>query len=143
MRLNVIDIIFIVLSILICIFSFSRGFLKRIRSVIAGLVAGIAAYFVFQYLKQFKFTKNYYIGIILLIVFIIIFILIKWLVSTLSKDVKEMPVIGAADRMLGLLTGIVQAGVIIIISSLIINTFSKEYAASSFIVSHIVHFFNI
>ena len=88
MRLNVIDIIFIVLSILICIFSFSRGFLKRIRSVIAGLVAGIAAYFVFQYLKQFKFTKNYYIGIILLIVFIISSIIInkKMAPSAVNSD---------------------------------------------------------
>ena len=143
MTMNVTDIIFIVIGILICIYSFHQGFLKRIRSFIAAAVAGIADYFVFQYLKQFKFTKNYYIGIILLICFIILFLVVKWIISTIAKDVKETPIIGTADRLFGLLIGIIQSAILIVIVSLIIYTVSKEYALSSVVISYIVKFLKV
>lgn len=140
MSYHYIDIIFAVAALLICIYSFARGFLKRLSSLIAAIVCAVAIYFIFSYLKQFHFQNEIYRYVIVFIIFILIFLCVKLLVVKLAKNIKDTPVIGWTDKLLGLITGMLQSGIYITIASVILYYTARESAVKSVIVSFVMKY---
>lgn len=138
MSYTIIDIVFAAFTVFILTYSFFMGFIKRMSWALSNICAFVFSYVCVHYFGEYlKFAEKLNDFILFVIIFLISFVLFKLMFKKLSKSLKDKAILGTADRLLGLLVGVLQAAVIILISSFVILTFFKDVAKDSIVINFV------
>lgn len=129
-KMNYIDLILILLLLFAAINGFRRGLISEIASL-AALVLGVWGAIEFSYITSEFLTEsmgweiNHLNLISFVITFIVIVILVHLVASSLSKLV-EAAMLGWANRITGLVFGVVKTAFILSILLLIFNKIDED-----------------
>ena len=135
MSFHILDIIFAIIALIICVYSLIQGFIKRISGAIATVAGFLVSYFSYQQVYNYlKLTENLYKYVIFITIFIVCFIVIKLILKKFSNSISDTAFIGTLNRLLALLLGILESGVIICLISIISLLINKEFALQSLVV---------
>ena len=139
MSYNIIDIVLVATTVFILTYSFFKGFIKRMSWSLATVGSLIISSIFSKYANDyFKFTDTTNKIIVFIVLLVVSFILLKLLLNIVSKKLKDRPLLGTADRLLGLAIGALQSGAIVFIASILAFYLLNKYSADSIIVNAIV-----
>ncbi len=143
MNFQIIDFILCGIFLAICVYSTARGFLKRFRALISTVLAFTAMYFGIPYLFQYiKFTNSLYYAVVIFFAFVLLCTVFRFAVNGIARKAADTVLMGAADKLLGLITGIVEGIIIILILAFILYLYNKDVAKQSFIINNISGLFS-
>ena len=144
MSFSIIDIIFAALAVFILTYSFYKGFVKRISWALSSVCAFAVSFIVINYFGEYiSFIKKYNRLLVFAVIFLLSLIIFNFFFKKISKSLKDKAILGTADRLLGLLVGILQTAVIIVILSFAVFTLFKDYAKDSLIINFVISIFNL
>lgn len=146
MSFQIIDYIFIGIIIAFSVFSFFSGFVKRMNSTIAAVCALIVAYLTYQPVYQkaqefFSFNEKSYRFLLFALICVLVFIVLRVFLQFLNRKINDLLITGTLNRILGLLVGLLQSGIIVTITSFLIYFVSRSYAMQSVIIRFIIQQF--
>lgn len=120
------DLIVVAVIVLSALFAFMRGFLREILSIGAWILAGIAAWFGWPLLapivRQHVDHELAVVAISAAAIFLAVLIVVTIISHVLTTRVRESS-LGALDRSLGLLFGLVRGALIVCVTLMITDQF--------------------
>jgi membrane protein required for colicin V production len=120
------DIIVVTIIGLSALFGFIRGFLREVLSIGAWILAGLATYFGLPYLRPFalKYISHELIADVAtgIAIFLVVLVVASVISHVITRSVRESS-LGALDRSLGILFGLVRGAVIVSVALLIVDNF--------------------
>ena len=100
-------------------------------------------YFGIPYLFQYiKFTNSLYYAVVIFFAFVLLCTVFRFAVNGIARKAAGTVLMGAADKLLGLITGIVEGIIIILILAFILYLYNKDVAKQSFIINNISGLFS-
>ena len=134
MKINVLDIVFVLIFISFAVQTYRRGFVYEVFSKLRWIGGAIIAFvftpfFAFTYVRSF--TGIEFEPILYFIAFVVLFILsfsVIHFTALLIGPLFELPVIDEIDRFLGVLLGLVEAFIVcaIILEILLMQPFLEQ-----------------
>ena len=122
--INIVDLIVIAILLISGVLAFFRGLVHEVLSVSAWIGAGVATLYGYPLLAPYvmNFITSQLVAQIVagVAVFILVLILISLLSHAISKRVKESA-LGALDRSLGFVFGLLRGAVLVCLSWLLLN----------------------
>lgn len=115
--LNILDIIFLVLAIIIIIYSTINGFLYEFFSTASWLVSFIVSFLFYKQFANFLRTYIKYDEVLYVISFLLLFLILYFIIKILHFIISKIlvfPSIVSFDHALGFFLGLVKAFVIIL-----------------------------
>ena len=141
MSFHYLDYIFMAIVIVISIHSFKCGFLKRKSTFLSCLIAFAATCCVIHFVPDSLsiFREDYKI-LSFALIFAVLWILIKLLLHLFSKSISKTIILGTADKLLGLLVGLLQSLMLVFAIGCVLYFFAKDFAMHSVLIRHFIHF---
>lgn len=121
-----VDLIVVAVIVLSALFAFARGFLREVLSIGAWIVAGLAAWFGWPLLepivRQYVDHELISIAVSAAAIFVVVLIVVTVISHVFTTRVRESS-LGALDRSLGLLFGLVRGALIVCVALMIMDQF--------------------
>ena len=128
---NIVDVIFVVLTLLSAVFAFFRGFTREVLAIIAWFGAGIAVMYSFDEMQPFV---RQYVSVPIVAdiiaagsVFVLVLLLLSLITHSIASKIQRS-VVGPLDRTLGMIFGVGRGFVMMAVFYLVIISFYHDKA---------------
>ena len=139
--MSTIDIVIAGVCLLICIVSLWLGFIKKISGTLSFITAIILSYCFYETIFDYLgFRESILRYLVFFFVFVVAYILLRVFLKLFSKAIDKLKIIGKINHLLGLLIGLIESAVLLLVSSHLLWHIHQELAKQSQIMQYIINF---